>query len=212
MVFEWSPDCQQAFVALKIVWLGHPLWRTQRMIFSFRCLSKPYRSNTLRINKKRTSYNHQFRLYGKKFFTSTHHLALQWLWVKPLEPHLFHYLHKLQTYDLEIEHWRNGNANSLSGRLCVSIECKYYQRQEDKDEQRLHIVTTRNCNDNSLERNNVMSKQKKEWDLELYGSSWRLETDCNSQELSNFPNEWKTTTIGIFTWDDLIIRKWNDEL
>lgn len=81
------------------------------------------------------SFHHY--LYGRGFVVRTDHISLKWLMsFKNLEGQLARWLERLQQYDFEII-YRKGqshkNADGLSRRPCLEINCKYCSKIELKD-------------------------------------------------------------------------------
>uniref|UniRef100_A0AAV2KVV7 Gypsy retrotransposon integrase-like protein 1 n=1 Tax=Knipowitschia caucasica TaxID=637954 RepID=A0AAV2KVV7_KNICA len=90
---------------------------------------------------------HHFRpyLHGNKFLLRTDHASLTWLLCfKQPEGQVARWLEVLQTYDFDNQHCpgqQHNNADALSQRPCVIAECRYCERQEERDRDKPRVST-----------------------------------------------------------------------
>ena len=106
-------------------------------------------------------------VYGTNFVLRTDHSALIWLtsFKKP-EGQLARWLERLQAYDYTIIHRpgkEHSNADGLSRRPCAD-ECRYCQRQEERDGQANSIQILPNQQD--LQKEDIAIQQVIQWKLE----------------------------------------------
>uniref|UniRef100_A0A669CP14 ribonuclease H n=1 Tax=Oreochromis niloticus TaxID=8128 RepID=A0A669CP14_ORENI len=80
-------------------------------------------------------------LHGCRFLLRTDHASLTWLLnFKHPEGQVVRWLEVLQGYDFEIQHRagrQHGNADALSRRPCMAVECRYGLRQEERAQEAL---------------------------------------------------------------------------
>ena len=153
--FEWGPEQQQAFDALKSALCHSPVLTTpdpagqfvtpqgeQVIAYYSRAFSKPERNYCITRRELLTvveSVNHfKHYLCGVKFVVRTDHASLRWLMsFREPEGQLARWIEQLQEYNFFIEH-RQGNSHSnadgLSSRPC-RLDCSHCSRAEAKDEQ-----------------------------------------------------------------------------
>uniref|UniRef100_A0AAZ1X8S4 Gypsy retrotransposon integrase-like protein 1 n=1 Tax=Oreochromis aureus TaxID=47969 RepID=A0AAZ1X8S4_OREAU len=84
-------------------------------------------------------------LHGCRFLLRTDHASLTWLLnFKHPEGQVARWLEVLQGYDFEIQHRagrQHGNADALSRRPCMAVECRYCLRQEERAQEALWVAT-----------------------------------------------------------------------
>ncbi|CAI5646298.1 unnamed protein product [Oreochromis niloticus] len=83
-------------------------------------------------------------LHGCRFLLRTDHASLTWLlnFIHP-EGQVARWLEVLQGYDFEIQHRagrQHGNADALSRRPCMAVECRYCLRQEERAQEALGVA------------------------------------------------------------------------
>uniref|UniRef100_A0A8C6P9U8 ribonuclease H n=1 Tax=Nothobranchius furzeri TaxID=105023 RepID=A0A8C6P9U8_NOTFU len=80
-------------------------------------------------------------LHGCRFLQRNNHASLTWLLnFKHSEGQVARWLEVLQGYDFEIQHRagrQHGNADALSRRPCMAVECRYCLRQEERVQEAL---------------------------------------------------------------------------
>lgn len=92
---------------------------------------------------------HHFRpyLYGQPFLLRTDHASLTWLLsFREPEGQVARWIEALQSYQFEIQHrpgHLHGNADALSRRPCEALDCRYCQRQEDRDRATPQVAVAR---------------------------------------------------------------------
>lgn len=104
-------------------------------------LSKPERKywvtrkELLAVVKAVKQFHHY--LYGRHFIVRSDHGALRWLLnFKNPEGQLARWIEVLSTYDMEIQHRQgrlHSNADALSRRPCLHVECSYCDKIEKKN-------------------------------------------------------------------------------
>ncbi|CAI5637478.1 unnamed protein product [Oreochromis niloticus] len=84
-------------------------------------------------------------LHGCRFLLRTDHASLTWLLnFKHPEGQVARWLEVLQGYDFKIQHRagrRHGNADALSRRPSMAVECRYCLRQEERAQEALGVAT-----------------------------------------------------------------------
>ncbi|KAL4004005.1 hypothetical protein ACER0C_003718 [Sarotherodon galilaeus] len=84
-------------------------------------------------------------LHGCRFLLRTDHASLTWLLnFKHPEGRVACWLEVLQGYDFEIQHRagrQHGNADALSRRPCMAVECRYCLQQEERAQEALGVAT-----------------------------------------------------------------------
>lgn len=104
-------------------------------------LSKPERKycvtrkELLAVVKAVKQFHHY--LYGRHFIVRSDHGALRWLVnFKNPEGQMARWIEVLSTYDMEIQHRQgrlHSNADALSRRPCVDVECSYCDKVNKKN-------------------------------------------------------------------------------
>jgi len=97
------------------------------------------RKELLAIVESLKSFHHY--LYGNRFIVRTDHISLRWLMsFKNLEGQLARWLERIQQYDFEIIYRKgksHGNADGLSRRPCVGMNCGYCNKTELKEKEKI---------------------------------------------------------------------------
>ena len=87
--------------------------------------------------------NFHHYVYGRHFLVRSDHGALRWLMnFKNPEGQIARWLEILGTYDFKIEHRAgrvHNNADALSRRPCLTSECSYCERAENRYEQNVNL-------------------------------------------------------------------------
>ncbi|KAF7654556.1 hypothetical protein LDENG_00068320 [Lucifuga dentata] len=89
---------------------------------------------------------HHFRpyLYGQSFLLRTDHASLTWLLsFKEPESQVARWIEALQSYSFDVQHRAgrlHSNADALSRRPCVSVDCRHCRCQEEGDQTTLQVA------------------------------------------------------------------------
>uniref|UniRef100_A0AAV2KGL3 ribonuclease H n=1 Tax=Knipowitschia caucasica TaxID=637954 RepID=A0AAV2KGL3_KNICA len=116
---------------------------------------------------------HHFRpyLHGNKFLLRTDHASLTWLLsFKQPEGQVARWLEVLQTYDFDIQHrpgQQHNNADALSRRPCVIAECRYCERQEERDRDKPRVSTATINPPDDLSSEQLQQQQESDTTLAL---------------------------------------------
>ncbi|CAL9703524.1 unnamed protein product [Knipowitschia caucasica] len=116
---------------------------------------------------------HHFRpyLHGNKFLLRTDHASLTWLLsFKQPEGQVARWLEVLQTYDFDIQHHpgqQHNNADALSRRPCVIAECRYCERQEERDRDKPRVSTATINPPDDLSSEQLQQQQESDTTLAL---------------------------------------------
>ena len=163
----------------------------------------------------------QFRpyLHGSHFLLRTDHASLTWLLnFKNPEGQVARWLEALQGYDFEIQHRAgrlHGNADALSRRPCVAVECRYCWRQEERS-QAVQRVTTANPTEDgagwlALTMEQLKQQQEADVTLALVGDWLKAGQRPRWEEVSALGPEVKTyhSQWGNFeVHDGVMYRRW----
>ncbi|CAL9701640.1 unnamed protein product [Knipowitschia caucasica] len=116
---------------------------------------------------------HHFRpyLHGNKFLLRTDHASLTWLLsFKQPEGQVARWLEVLQTYNFDIQHrpgQQHNNADALSRRPCVIAECRYCERQEERDRDKPRVSTATINPPDDLSSEQLQQQQESDTTLAL---------------------------------------------
>lgn len=161
----------------------------------------------------------QFRpyLHGSHFLVRTDHASLTWLLnFKNPEGQVARWLEALQEYDFEIQH-RPGrlhaNADALSRRPCAVLECRYCQRQEERDQPlTVAAIQTADC-EGSSPWTSAQLQQCQEADATLaVVINWLAtgrrpewtEVSAHGPEVKAYQSQWGNLELH----DGLVHRRW----
>lgn len=158
-----------------------------------------------------------FRRYlqGCHFILPTDHASLTWLLsFKQPDGQVARWLETLQSYNFDIQHRagrHHGNADALSRRPCLTTECRYCHRQEERDSkvQTVAALTSECVSQLSPEQ----LRQQQEADVGLVQLRRWLEAGqrpewskvaVQSPELKSYYSQW----INIELHNEVLYRRW----
>ena len=158
-------------------------------------------------------------LHGNHFLIRTDHASLTWLLnFKQPEGQIARWLEALQGYDFDIQHRagrHHGNADALSRRPCVALECRYCQLQEERDKAipTVAVAQTTNSEGRWYPLTTLQLRQQQETDETLALVRGWLERDqrpdwtevsAQGPEVKAYHSQWGNLEIH----DGLLYRRW----